>query len=155
MVRCKKWLSMLLSCAMVFSVMSFGFSVSAADTEEPIQNIRTSGVFFYPSFGGKDFSAAYYYDDEYFTKDSYEYQDSLATMTLCLALSAFGSTKAANDEEGYKHKSMNLEAAFGKQCFQIHAFVFVAFLIIGSLCASECGKRKAECHVCKTVLIFK
>ena len=79
------------------------------EPEQGPHNIRRTGVSYFPSFGGQDYATTYYYDDDYFTRSSYEYQDSLATMTLCLALSAFGSTKVPNTPEGYEDKSINLQ----------------------------------------------
>ncbi len=50
-----------------------------------------------------DFKATCWYSDSYFENNSYEYQPSLATMSLCLAMSAFGSHKG-----GYADKSQNV-----------------------------------------------
>lgn len=46
-------------------------------------------------YSGYDIVSDYYYDDEYFSQSSYTYNEHLATMTLCLALSAFKSTEAS------------------------------------------------------------
>ena len=116
MKQCKRWISMLLALVMVVSMVPLGISAyaEAPETSDPIPqgpvNIQKAGISYYPSFGNKDFETTFYYDDNYFTNSAYDYQDSLSTMSLCLALSAFGSTRADNNEEGYKHKSMNLEA---------------------------------------------
>ena len=108
MKRAKKWVSLILSAAMVVTLLPVN---ALAVGEEPAlpENIKATGYFSYPSFGNKDFEVPFFYDDDYFTESAYDYQDSLATMTLCMAQSAFGSTKSANDEEGYKTKSQNLQ----------------------------------------------
>lgn len=108
MKRSKKWISMILSAAMVVTLLPIN-SFAAGETATLPENAKYTGYFSYPSFGNKDFDVPFYYDDDYFTTSAYEYQDSLATMTLCMAQSAFGSTKSMNDEEGYKTKSQNLE----------------------------------------------
>ena len=71
-------------------------------------NIRVSGMYRYPSAGGQDYMTPYFYDDDYFTRSAYEYQDSLATMTLSVALTAFGSARARETAKGYTQKSINL-----------------------------------------------
>ena len=108
MKRAKKWVSMILSAAMVVTLLPMN-SFAAGETETLPENSKYTGYFSYPSFGNKDFEVPFYFDDDYFTKSAYEYQDSLATMTLGMAQSAFGSTKSENNEEGYKTKSQNLE----------------------------------------------
>ena len=87
----------------------FGESCDVPEEPQKPQNMRATGCFYYPSFGGQDYTGTFYYDDDYFTKSAYEYQDSLATMTLCMALSAFGTSQAPNTPEGYVEKSKNLE----------------------------------------------
>lgn len=124
MKESKRWMSLLLAGAMVFSTFSTALAAgteAAAETapeystvlnedSAPAQgNIQKTGVFYYPSFGGQDYTSPFFYDDNYFTRSAYEYQDSLSTMTLALALSAFGSAEVPNTTEGYKEKSRNLE----------------------------------------------
>ena len=104
----KKWVSLILCAAMVVTLLPVNTFAAGEETVLP-ENIKTTGYFSYPSFGNQDFEVPFFYDDNYFTKSSYEYQDSLATMTLCMAQSAFGSTKSENNEEGYKTKSQNLQ----------------------------------------------
>ena len=78
-------------------------------TEDPeTGNIRVSGMYRYPSAGNQDYMTPYFYDDDYFTRSAYEYQDSLATMTLSMALTAFGSPRARETPKGYTQKSINL-----------------------------------------------
>lgn len=63
---------------------------------------KTTGIFRYPG-DGRDYSAVYYYDDQYFSNSSYIYNEHLATMSLCLEMSAWGSEETA----GYRDKSKN------------------------------------------------
>ena len=51
----------------------------------------------------RDYRGTYYYSDSYFTNNSDEYHNNLATMSLCLAFSAFASTRTV----GYANKSQN------------------------------------------------
>ena len=60
-----------------------------------------SGKFKFPYHG--DNEETYYYADSYFYDSSFEYNPSLATMSLCFAMSAFGSS-ATKD---YAKKSQN------------------------------------------------
>ena len=70
--------------------------------------LADSGVqkltFRYPR--GHDYSAVCYYSDDYFSKSAYEYNPSLATMSVSLALSAF----ASEDQTRYANKSANVRA---------------------------------------------
>lgn len=71
---------------------------------EEITETKITGTFKYPS-GAKDYSSTYYYSDEYFYDSSIRYNPSLATMSLCLAMSAFGSGEVSS----YKNKSKNVK----------------------------------------------
>ena len=55
---------------------------------------------------GRDYPAVCYYSDDYFTASSYEYNQSLATMTMSFAMSAF----ASGDQPRYANKSANARA---------------------------------------------
>lgn len=72
------------------------------DSSESMRGIKKKGIFNYP-YEGKDYSATYFYDDAYFKKSSYEYNASLATMSMCLAWSAM----ASDNENSYVNKSVN------------------------------------------------
>ncbi|MBR3569306.1 MAG: S-layer homology domain-containing protein [Oscillibacter sp.] len=52
---------------------------------------------------GRDYSAVCYYSDDYFSASPYEYNQSLATMSLSFAMSAF----ASGDQPRYADKSAN------------------------------------------------
>lgn len=52
---------------------------------------------------GPDCSAICYYSDNYFAASPYEYNQSLATMSVCFSMSAFGS----GDQTRYANKSVN------------------------------------------------
>ena len=75
------------------------------DIADDILGIK--GTFKYPG-DGRDYSATYYYSDSYFQESSYTYNEHLATMSLCLALSAFGS----NETDDYTLKMKNAEELF-------------------------------------------
>lgn len=67
--------------------------------------VKKTGTFKYPG-KGCDYSATYYYDDAYFYESSYIYNEHLATMSLCLELSAWGSEEVGNN---YSLKMKNAE----------------------------------------------
>lgn len=66
--------------------------------------IKKGGKFRYASGDDRDYEATYFYDDAYFYNSSYTYNENLATMSLCLAMSAFGS-----NEKKYSCKSDNVK----------------------------------------------
>lgn len=66
--------------------------------------VKRTGTFSYPG-KGKDYTATYYYDDNYFKESSYKFNQQLATMSLCLELSAWES----EDEADYTRKMKNAE----------------------------------------------
>ena len=120
MKRTKKWISMILAATMVFSVLPVNAlaaeepSMCLEDTIEPEnvvlpENQKYEGNVSYAAFDNNDYEMPFFYDDNYFAKSAYEYQDSLSTMTLCMALASFASSKSPNDYEGYQTKSCNLE----------------------------------------------
>lgn len=75
-------------------------------------SLAKDGVFTYQS-GNKNYTADYYYTDDYFEKSSYTYNHSLATMSLCFAMSAFGSGKGTD----YPDKSENAQELLKKLGF--------------------------------------
>ena len=98
----KRWIGLLLALVMLCSTASTG--VIALAQEPPGTEGRVCGTFRFPCGGGHDSQAPFVYDDAYFQRSAYEYQNSLATMTLSVALSAFGSS----DAQSYADKSRNL-----------------------------------------------
>lgn len=66
---------------------------------------KNTGTFNFPSAATRDFSAEYFYDDEYFSKNASIYNPSLATMSLCFELSAWGSN--VDGTKDYTNKSRN------------------------------------------------
>ncbi|MTD41804.1 VWA domain-containing protein [Erwinia sp. CPCC 100877] len=76
-----------------------------------------SNIFKYPSSDEKlknsDASAVYYYKDSYFKQSAYEYNEQLATMSLSLALSAFGSTDVGSDYQNKSNNAKNLLKEIG------------------------------------------
>ncbi len=70
---------------------------------------QITGKFKYPgSAGNRDCEETYVYKDSYFKDSSYIYNQNLATMSLCLELSSWGSS----EEKNYKKKSANAKALF-------------------------------------------
>lgn len=67
---------------------------------------KQSGKFYYAGGNGQDYSNTYYYDDNYFKESSFKYNEHLATMSLCLELSAYNSSV----ENFYANKSINAQA---------------------------------------------
>lgn len=55
--------------------------------------------FYYASGEEEDFASVCYYNDRYFDLDPTQYNAQLATMSLCLALSGFGSNDARKQNE--------------------------------------------------------
>ncbi|MBR3965167.1 MAG: hypothetical protein IKJ80_07150 [Clostridia bacterium] len=91
----KKALALLLSLALL--LCSINIIVIAEDVSNPLQKL----TFSYNS--GEDYTATCYYTNDYFVGSSYEYNSSLATMSLSLAMSAFGNANGA--QEDYSDKS--------------------------------------------------
>ena len=72
--------------------------------EEMSQNVTKGkkGTFEFAATDEKfDYSSTYYYEDAYFDKNAEEYDCCLATMSLCLAISAFGVNGASLKEDYY------------------------------------------------------
>ncbi len=79
--------------------LEFTFGDVADDISNPLYEL----TFTYNST--EDYTAKCYYTSDYFAKSSYEYDASLATMTLSFAMSAFGSEEGGYDD--YTNKSKN------------------------------------------------
>lgn len=75
----------------------FTFGEIAGDITDSVKEID----FTYQS--GDDYTAKCYYTNNYFSQSSYNYSPSLATMSICFAMSAFGSGR----EGSYTQKSVN------------------------------------------------
>lgn len=87
------------------------------DIADDIINGKKTGTFMFPSDDEEskknpekkqDYAATYYYDDNYFSTEATIYNPSLSTMSLCFALSAFGSN--LDGTTNYKNKSRNAKA---------------------------------------------
>ena len=72
------------------------------EVAETITDQGAEAVEFHYSSGG-DYTATCYYTDNYFQESAYDFNISLATMSLSFAMSAFGSDRT----EDYRDKSMN------------------------------------------------
>lgn len=118
-----------------------GDSASASDVQDAEGSF--SGLFTYSSFIGDGFRAPFFYEDAYFRNPSTEYSDSLSTMSLCLALSAFASD--ANTD--YDHGADNLRALLDQCHFDMDSFAVNEWFLkkpetdsIGVGAASRCIK---------------
>lgn len=78
--------------------LEFVFGEVADDINNEAKEIE----FTYQS--GSDYTAKCYYTDKYFSESAYDYNASLATMSLSYAMSAFNSSKGGSD---YTNKSVN------------------------------------------------
>ncbi|NLD48978.1 MAG: hypothetical protein GX660_17600, partial [Clostridiaceae bacterium] len=89
--------------------------------------IKSTGIFYYQSkneveVDGKmvtkeqDYFSTYYYDDNYFSENASKYNPSLATMSLCFELSAWGSNVGSTRD--YSRKYRNAEDLLGKIGFK-------------------------------------
>lgn len=83
------------------SNLEFTFGEVADDIVNQLKEI----TFTYQS--GKDYTAKCYYTNDYFSESAYNYNPSLATMSLSFAMSAFGSSKGGQSD--YANKSDNAE----------------------------------------------
>ena len=79
--------------------LEFTFGEVAEDIISPRKQI----TFTYQS--GSDYTATCYYKNDYFADSSYEYNPSLATMSLSFAMSAFGSAEGGQDDYSTKDKN--------------------------------------------------
>jgi hypothetical protein len=79
---------------------------------EPVSVGMKTGTFQYQSARDpesadryQDYTARYYFDTEYFSQGASKYNPSLATMSLCLAISAFGSNVGGTEDYTYKYRN--------------------------------------------------
>ncbi len=70
----------------------------------------------FPYYSAADSTALCYYTNDYFDESSYVYNQSLATMTLSFAFSAFGSSEG--DDKDYTNKSSNARVLLSKMGVQ-------------------------------------
>ena len=83
------------------------------------EGFAADGLVTYGSFIGNSFQAPFHYRDAYFRESTVIYSDSLSTMSMCLAMSAF----ASKETEDYSLKSVNLRA-LPEQCgFDMDSFM--------------------------------
>ncbi len=107
----KKVLSVLLAFIMITSFSVISFASSGILSGEGLKtNLMQKIEFSY--YSAADSTSICYYTNDYFSKSSYIYDQSLSTMTLSLAFSAFGS--ALGGEEDYSNKSSNAKALLSK-----------------------------------------
>lgn len=77
--------------------------------------------FLYASGSDQDYSGKCYYEDSYFYEDSLHYNPSLSTMSLSLAMSAFGSNEAPYDKKSKNADRLLSDIGFGDIRYN-HAF---------------------------------
>lgn len=98
----------------IFQPFNEPFFATYSTSSDAIKVIYT-GTFRYASGDVQDFTSTYYYDDNYFKESSYIYNQNLATMSLCLAMSAFGSNEESKvEDKPYDLKHRNVEALLGE-----------------------------------------
>lgn len=76
----------------------------------------STGDFYYAAeeVSSEDYKTTYYYEDRYFEQSAYTYQDSLATMSLCMSM-ASGRSNRTRD---YAKKTQNLKDLLKKCGFR-------------------------------------
>lgn len=84
------------------------WEMTVLDTNENVS--ENAGSFYYASGSEKDYMSYFFYNDTYFDGSAYDYQSELATMSMCMAFSAFGSNRTSD----YTKKSQNLKELLGK-----------------------------------------
>ena len=109
----KKSVFIIVTLCIIFSVISI--SVYAQDTSEHLIKPPSEIEFTYMS-DYKNYKATCYYTDLYFNESSYNYNSSLSTMSLSLAMSAFNS--ADGGDTNYKDKSSNVRDLLKKIGFK-------------------------------------
>ena len=87
----------------VYEVENFVFTFGQM-TQEIVAGSK--GKFTYASINDGEYSADYYFEDDYFATPATEYNPSLATMSMCFAMSAFASERTSD----VTLKSMNAKA---------------------------------------------
>lgn len=89
----------------IVCALSGVLSAAAAGT----QSDSITGNFHYPVAANNtdDVTGKFYYRDSYFNEHASKYNSSLATMSLCMELSAWPSNREPLTEEGYRNKSRN------------------------------------------------
>ncbi len=104
-MKLRRPISLLLVLVMLASICMSAGAAEAGVIEEEIQGSMRTGIFWYADGEDRDFSSTYYYDDAYFQKDATIYNQSLATMSLSLAMSAF-----ASNTTDYRNQGKNVKA---------------------------------------------
>ncbi len=102
----KRFFSVILSIVLSVSLTVTAFAdlqVASADAVngDLLQKIE------FAYYSAADSTAICYYTNEYFAQSSYTYNPSLATMSMSLAFSAFGSSDGGEDD--YSNKSSNVK----------------------------------------------
>lgn len=78
--------------------------------------------FSYPAGSSKDYSNKAYYTDDYFSNPSTTYNPSLATASLCLAMSSFATNTSSSEDYTNRYiNAKNLLKSFGFSSFTPNA----------------------------------
>lgn len=71
--------------------------------------VNSGKAFLYAQGNESDYKGRIYYTDDYFRKDSTTYDDSLATASLCFAMSSFASNRNKSGSD-YTKRYRNVES---------------------------------------------
>lgn len=110
----KKIIAILLAVAMFVPAFSPIAGVSRVQAAESVT--YSIGDFYYASdlHVEKDYKELYYYSDSYFADSAFNYDASLATMSMCLSMSAFRSNRVDYDEKYINLKNLLEDCGFTK-----------------------------------------
>ncbi|MDR0425313.1 MAG: S-layer homology domain-containing protein [Clostridiales Family XIII bacterium] len=111
----KRALSTILAFCLVFSMFALPASAAAPDRGKIAGNFAYVGA-------GQEARGTFYYDDAYFTEDSYTYSPQLATMSLILAWSAMSDSSGPYDAQ--IHNVSALLDSLGFTRFQANEWYF-------------------------------
>ncbi|MCL2565891.1 MAG: hypothetical protein FWE24_08825, partial [Defluviitaleaceae bacterium] len=100
-------------------LMSIDYTPRRDDDIDPTGR-RITGYFYFPtgnaSIVGRDFSARFFWDEDYFAQPASEFNYSLATMSLSFAMSAFGSN--IGGMSAYENKARNAISLLSRLGFE-------------------------------------
>lgn len=108
-MKMRRWIALLLAIVMM---MSLCLSAEAAVSTSTASVTAKNGRFYYADGETTDYSALYYYKDSYFKNSASVFNQSLATMSLSLAMSAFASNRKGYSEQYMNAKNLLTECGF-------------------------------------------
>ena len=109
----KKTIAVLLAVILAGSVCTVGVFAQSAQADS--DSTYYKGAFYYRPGTGEyeddfDNEDYYVYSDDYFKKDSRDYDPHLCTMSYTVAISSVSSTREPFTDEGYARKNRNIKA---------------------------------------------